>query len=68
MNRPKRGDLRTSRAPERKPGPYKVAGRTHDGVEVLAPKTKSTHFTRREIRETIDSVIRANKDHSAPKS
>ena len=34
-------------------GSHKVAGYAHDGVKILAPKTKPTHFTSREIRETI---------------
>lgn len=37
---------------------YKVVGRTEDGVKILAPKTKPTHFTRGEMRSTISTVRR----------
>jgi len=36
--------------------PYKIVGRTSDGVKIIAPKTKATHFTSREIRSTISEV------------
>jgi hypothetical protein len=40
---------------------YKVAGRLSDGVSVLEPKTKPTHFTSRQIRGTISDVLRRAK-------
>jgi hypothetical protein len=39
-------------------GRYEAAGKTHDGVTILMPKTKPTHFTTREIRTTITEVRR----------
>lgn len=42
-------------------GTYKVAGRTSDGVFILAPKAKPTHFTAREMRSTITEVRRDSK-------
>ena len=37
---------------------YRSVGTTYDGVRILAPKTKPTHFTTREIRRTIEKVLR----------
>ena len=37
---------------------YKVAGRTGDGVRILEPKTKPTHFTSRERRSTLANLKR----------
>jgi hypothetical protein len=37
----------------RRSGDYEVIGTTSDGVRILAPKTKATHFTARQIRRTI---------------
>jgi hypothetical protein len=44
--------------------PYKTVGTLPDGVVILAPKTKPTHFTSRQIRATIRKVLknRANND------
>ena len=39
-------------------GGYKVAGSLPDGVTVLEPKNKPTHFTSRQIRDTITKVLR----------
>jgi hypothetical protein len=39
-------------------GSYKSAGRTSDGVTILVPKSKPTHFTRGEVRTTIREVLR----------
>jgi hypothetical protein len=41
-----------------KRGSYKVLGVMPDGVEILAPKTKATHFTPAQIRKTIAKVNR----------
>lgn len=43
---------------------YKIAGTTGDGVRILEPKTKPTHFTSSEIRATIAKLkgdIRASR-------
>jgi hypothetical protein len=37
-------------------GAYRVVGEARDGVKILAPKTKPTHFTAKEIRSTIAKV------------
>jgi hypothetical protein len=39
-------------------GSYKSAGRLPDGVVILAPKSKPTHFTSREIKTTIEKLRR----------
>jgi len=43
---------------EAEPSSYRVVGSTSDGVKILAPETKPTHFTSGEIRETIERVRR----------
>lgn len=40
------------------PGSYRTAGRTSDGVTILTPKSKPTHFTKSEMRSTIQKVLR----------
>jgi hypothetical protein len=46
---------------------YATAGRTRDGVTILMPKTKPTHFTTREIRKTITEIRReAGKGRLVP--
>ena len=35
---------------------YEVVGTTSDGVKVLRPKAKPTHFTTQEIRKAINAV------------
>jgi hypothetical protein len=37
---------------------YKAVGTLPDGVVILAPKTKPTHFTSRQIRATIQKVLK----------
>jgi hypothetical protein len=42
---------------------YRILGRTSDGVSIIRPKMKSTHFTSKQIRKAIlevkkDSVAR----------
>jgi hypothetical protein len=37
---------------------YKAVGKLSDGVVVLAPKSKPTHFTSRQIRSTIQNVLK----------
>jgi len=37
---------------------YQVIGRTYDGVEVLAPKTKSKNFTAAEVRCAIQKALK----------
>jgi hypothetical protein len=43
---------------------YQVVGITSDGVKILQGKTKPTHFTSKEIRETIDELKRDASQHS----
>ena len=63
MAKPKTSSKKRRRAGS---GPHKVAGYAHDGVKILAPKTKPTHFTSREIRETILEVLGRGADRSGP--
>lgn len=44
-----------SKAPARQTtvGGYKILGTTSDGVKILKPRTKATHFTDKELREAI---------------
>ena len=37
-------------------GSYKLAGKLSDGVTILSPKTKPTHFTSKEIKATIEQL------------
>ena len=37
-------------------GSYKLAGKLSDGVAILSPKTKPTHFTSKEIKATIEQL------------
>jgi hypothetical protein len=41
-----------------RPASYKSVGRTSDGVTILAPKTKATHFSKGELRSTVQEVRR----------
>jgi hypothetical protein len=42
---------------------YKSVGKLSDGVVILAPKSKPTHFTSKQIRSTIHEVLkRTGKD------
>lgn len=52
------GASKTSKAASRK-GP-KVLGTTFDGVKILKPKGKATHFTVRELEAAI-SRVRASR-------
>jgi len=40
-----------------KVGGYDVVGTMSDGVRILRPVTKPTHFTRAEIRQTVQKVL-----------
>ena len=42
-------------------GGYKVLGTTKDGVKILKPKGRATHFTDKELREAIATVRSAQK-------
>jgi hypothetical protein len=42
-------------------GGYKVLGTTKDGVKILKPKGRATHFTEKELREAIATVRSAQK-------
>ena len=45
------------RPASKKPGRgYEIVGTTSDGVKILRPKMKATHFTSAEIREAINEV------------
>ncbi len=37
-------------------GTTRVLGTTKDGVNILKPRGRSTHFTQKELRDTILSV------------
>jgi hypothetical protein len=45
----------------------KIAGKTSDGVVVLRAKAKPTHFTAKQIRETIQRTGLALSDRSTAK-
>lgn len=40
---------------------YKVLGVTRDGVEILKPKGRATHFTDKELRDAISRARDAKK-------
>jgi hypothetical protein len=42
-------------------GRYKVLGTLPDGVKILAPKSKPTNFTTKEIKATIQELRRNSK-------
>lgn len=42
-------------------GGAKVLGTTKDGVRILKPKGKATHFTQKEIRDAIASARAAKQ-------
>jgi hypothetical protein len=46
-----RGDVRT------RGESYRVAGKTSDGVKILRGTVKPKHFTSRQIREAVTSVV-----------
>lgn len=46
--------------PGKSPGRSNVLGKTKDGVLILKPRAKATHFTQRELRDVVASV-RASK-------
>jgi hypothetical protein len=48
-------------------GGSRIAGKTSDGVVVLRAKAKPTHFTAKQIRETIQKTGLALSDKSAAK-
>jgi hypothetical protein len=45
----------------------KIAGKTSDGIVVLRAKAKPTHFTAKQIRETIQRTGLALSDKSTAK-
>ena len=47
-----KGDIRELKAPAKSRTPYQVVGK-RDGVSILRPKAKPTHFTSKEIRKAI---------------
>lgn len=46
--------------PRKTGGGAEVLGVTKDGVRILKPKGPATHFTRKELRETV-ATVRAAK-------
>lgn len=42
-------------------GGQRVLGTTRDGVHILKPKGPATHFTAKEIREAVASVVAARR-------
>jgi hypothetical protein len=42
---------------KKSPG-YRYLGTTSDGVKIIRPKMKATHFTPKQIRATILKVLR----------
>ena len=42
-------------------GGYKVLGTTKDGVRILKPKGRATHFTQHELRRAIATVRSTQK-------
>ena len=42
-------------------GSYEVLGTTKDGVKILKPKGRATHFTEKELREAIATVRSTQK-------
>ncbi len=42
------------------PSDYSYVGTTGDGVKIIRPKLKATHFTSKEIRKAILDVKRAS--------
>jgi hypothetical protein len=41
---------------------YDVIGRTSDGISILRPKVRPTHFTPKQIRQAIIEVENAASD------
>ncbi|HLJ72843.1 MAG TPA: hypothetical protein VKU03_16125 [Roseiarcus sp.] len=46
---------------ERAAGQAKVIGVTKDGVRILKPRGKATHFTQKEIREAVAAARTARR-------
>jgi hypothetical protein len=42
-------------------GGSKVLGTTKDGVHILKPRSRATHFTQKELRDAVASVIAAKR-------
>ncbi|MCF4126055.1 DUF2188 domain-containing protein [Methylobacterium sp. SyP6R] len=58
-----------ARAPRsRSTDSYKTVGRTYDGVEVLAPKTRSKTFTSAEVRQAIKLALKQAGVPSTPRN
>lgn len=52
--------MQGSRKAKPVPG-YKVAGESTDGIPILEPKTRPSHFTSREMKSTVETVKRRAK-------
>lgn len=46
-----------AKSPIAKLGLYRTVGQTYDGVQVLAPKTKSKRFTEAEVRKIVARAV-----------
>jgi hypothetical protein len=64
MSQVKKSTVKAGRKPARAAvsGGYRVLGTTYDGVKILRPKVKPTHFTLRQIRRAIETVRRSSSD------
>jgi len=59
MKKPSKAKVSAKKSPAKKTHMgYRVLATLPDGVKLLAPKTKPTHFTSDEIRQTIRRVLR----------
>ena len=53
---------KTAKSKKLKVGGYDVVGTMRDGVRILEPVTRPTHFTRDEIRETVEKVLAERRE------
>jgi hypothetical protein len=51
---------RAEKGKAKRPSDYSYVGTTGDGVKIIRPKLKATHFTSKEIRKAILDVKRAS--------
>lgn len=51
----------TTGASKTSSGSYKTVGKLADGVTILSPKAKPSHFTAREIKSTIRELRRNSR-------
>ena len=53
-------------AKPQKVGGYDVIGTTSDGVRILKPVTRPTHFTSSQMRETVEKVLAERRRQKDP--